>query len=108
MTRQVAERVKTSSLPPGVFLDVNVPPGPIEAIKGLRLTTQSRTQGTEKFEERKTPSGRRYFWNIYEDPKDDKEGTDVWATTRGFAAVVPLRAEEFDPKAFESLRGRFP
>lgn len=108
MTRQVADRVQANGLAPGLFLNVNVPSGPIEAVKGIRLTTQSRTIGMERFEERRTPSGRRYFWNIYEDEKDDREGTDVWATTRGFVAVTPLRAGEFDAKAFETLRSRFP
>ena len=107
MTRRIADSIKTHGLPSGIFLNVNIPSGPIEAIKGLRLATQSPTQGHERFEERTTPSGRRYFWNVYEDPTTDREGTDVWTTTQGFVAVVPLRAGEFDAAAFQSLKGRF-
>jgi len=104
IVRQVAERVKQHGLDRGVFLNVNVPPG---AIKGIRVTTQSRQAGDEHFEQQKTPWGRRYFWSVWKDPKGDSEGTDVWATDHGYAAVTPLRASEFDPPAYETWRKRF-
>ena len=42
------------------------------------------------------------FWSIWKDPTGDVEGTDVWATDHGFAAITPLRAGEFDAKTFEA------
>jgi 5'-nucleotidase len=103
-SRQIAEFVKTSGLPPGVFLNVNVPPGAPEAIKGLRLAMQSPQSGTERFtEHQRPPSNRRYFWNVYEDPKDGAETDDVGSVEQGYVAVVPLRASEFDREAFNQL-----
>ena len=64
----------------------------------MRLTTQSALSGSERYEERKNPRGRRYFWNSYEDATIDVEGTDVWATSQGFVAVTPLRVGEFDDR----------
>ena len=33
--------------------------------------------------------------------------TDVWATEHDYAAVTPLRAGEFDAKAYEAWRTKF-
>lgn len=103
-SRQVAEFVKANGLSPGVFLNVNVPPGPPEAIKGLRLAMQSPLMGVERFvEHQRPPSNRRYFWSVYEDPKGGTENDDVGVLGQGYVSVVPLRASEFDREAFEKL-----
>jgi 5'-nucleotidase len=108
-SRQLAEMVKANRLPAGVFLNVNVPPGPPEAIKGLRLATQSPLGGVERFvEHQRPPTNRRYFWNVYEEPKGGTENDDVGVLERGYVAVVPLHANEFDREAFDRLRGRLP
>jgi 5'-nucleotidase len=101
VTAQLAALVKEHGLPRGVFLDVNVPAG---AVKGLKVTTQSLLGGTETFVEQKTPEGRRFFWNVYEDPKVDVETTDVGATAKGFVTVTPLKVGEAEPKQLEPLK----
>jgi 5'-nucleotidase len=104
-SRQIAELVKANGLPDGVFLNVNVPPGSPEAIKGIRLAMQSPKSGTERFmEHQRPPSNRRYFWNIYEDPKGGTDQDDLGALEQGYVSVVPLRAGEFDREAFEKLK----
>ncbi len=104
MTRRVAAYVKLHGLERGVFLNVNTPPGPAEALRGLRVTTQSALGGTERFEVQKTPQGRRYFWDIYRAPDRDVEGTDVWAASQGYVAVTALKVGEFDKRTYEGLR----
>ena len=103
-TERVAQIVKTRGLERGVFLNVNVPAGSREAIKGIRLATQSAERGTDRFQEQQTPTGRRYFWSIHEDPRDTVEGTDVWATAQGYVAITPLRVGEFDRKTFDAWK----
>jgi 5'-nucleotidase len=100
-TAEVARLVKEQGLPPGVFLNVNVPAG---VPKGLRLATQSALMGEESWVEHKNPRGRRYFWNDYRDSTKDVEGTDVSVAAAGFIAVVPLRASEYDAAAAEALK----
>jgi 5'/3'-nucleotidase len=102
IVRQVVEMVRQRGLEAGVLLNVNVPPGAQAAIKGLRITRQSAQSGEERFEEQRSPTGRRMFWSIWKDPTGDVEGTDVWATDHGFAAITPLHAGEFDPKTYDS------
>ena len=103
LVRQVVEMVRKNGLPKGAFLNVNVPPGTANAIKGIQLTRQSRLTGVERFEEQKSPAGRRYFWSIWNEPAGDAEGTDVWAVEHGYAAVTPLAATEFDQQTLRRL-----
>ncbi len=102
MVRRIAEQVKRRGLPSGSFLNVNIPAGSADAIKGIRVTRQSLLTGTERFEEQKSPNGRRYFWSIWEEPTADPEGTDVWATDHGYVSVVPMRIGEFDQATFDA------
>ena len=104
IVRQVAEMVRKNGLEPGAFLNVNVPAASADAIKGIQLTRQSALAGVERFEEQKSPGGRRYFWNVWNQPTGDVEGTDVWAVGQGFVAVTPLHVGEFDSRTYESWR----
>lgn len=104
-TAKVVEIVKQGGLPKGVFLNVNAPAG--TELKGLKLATQSNQMGTERFDEARTPYGRRLFWSFFQQPTSGEPGSDVQAALDGYVAVTPLRASEFDDKAFESLRDRF-
>jgi broad specificity polyphosphatase/5'/3'-nucleotidase SurE len=100
--------VRTNGLDAGVLLNVNVPAGRGTDIKGLQLTRQSASSGEERFEEQKSPSGRRLFWSVWREPTGGPEGTDVWATEHGYAAITPLRAGEFDAVTFEAWQGKMP
>jgi 5'-nucleotidase len=105
VVRQVVEMARKAGLDRGVFLNVNIPAGSATAIKGIQLTRQSMSTGVERFEEQRSPRGRRYFWSVWNEPTGDAEGTDVWAIEHGYAAVTPLRATEFDAQSYEALRG---
>jgi 5'-nucleotidase len=106
IVRQVIEMVRKNGLPRGSFLNVNVPAGAPGAIKGIQLTTQSESGGRTRFEEQKTPWGRRYFWSVWNEPSNQPEGTDVWAMAHGYAAVTPLSAGEFDARTYQDWRAR--
>jgi 5'-nucleotidase len=106
-TARVATIVKQDGLPRGVFLNVNVPPGPATSHKGLKFARQSSQMGTERYDEARTPYGRRLFWSFFEQPTTAEPDSDVQAALDGYIAVTPLRASEFDEKAFEQLKRRF-
>jgi 5'-nucleotidase len=103
-TAQVVQMVKAGGLPKGIFLNVNVPAG--KELKGLKLARQSSQMGTERYEESKTPYGRRMFWSFFEQPTTAEPGSDVQAALDGYVAVTPLQATEFSEAAFEGLRDR--
>jgi 5'/3'-nucleotidase len=106
IVKQVAELVRAHGLDSGALLNVNVPAGAAAAIKGLQVTRQSALSGEERFEEQTSPGGRRLFWSVWKEPAGDVEGTDVWATEHGYAAVTPLRVGEFDSKGYDVWRTR--
>ncbi len=105
-TAEIVAIVKQQGLPPGVFLNVNVPAG---RPKGTRLATQSRLMGVETWVEQSTPRGRRLFWNDFKDSDhDDDSTTDVAIVAQGFTSVTPLKVGEYDAAAAESLRKKLP
>ena len=104
-TARVVQIVKQGGLPKGIFLNVNVPAG--TEFKGLRFARQSNQMGTERFDEGKTPYGRRLFWSFFQQPTEAEPGSDVQAALDGYVAVTPLVASEFSNDAFEKLKGRF-
>lgn len=105
LTARVAAAVKKSGLEAGTFLNVNIPAGEPH---GLRLARQSRLAGTEQFEERKSPYGMRYLWNVFRQPSEAMEsGTDVAEVLAGYAAVTPLRAYEGAEAALEKMESGF-
>jgi 5'-nucleotidase len=103
-TARVVAIVKDGGLPNGVFLNVNVPAG--TELKGLKLARQSRRMGTERYEESKTPYGRRVLWSFFEQPTTAEEESDIRAALEGYVAVTPLAASEFSQSAFDALQTR--
>ena len=108
IVRQVVDVARKTGLERGAFLNVNIPAGTAAAIKGIQLTRQSALTGIERFEEQRTPQGRRYFWSVWNEPTGDVEGTDVWALEHGYVAVTPLRATEFDARTYEAWKSALP
>jgi 5'-nucleotidase len=106
-TAKIVATIKAHGLPPGIFLNVNVPPGTMQTYKGIRVTTQgTATGGDESFDARIHPSSKRpYFWNVFIEGGRDVEGTDTWAVQHGYVAVTPLKVGEFDQATFDRLKG---
>ena len=75
-------------------LNVNIPKVPVELLKGLKVCRQAYAKYEEKFDERKDPNGRKYYWLTGEFLNFDKgKDTDVWALEHNYISVVPV---EFD------------
>lgn len=78
-----------------VFYNVNFPPCPANAVKGLRVAPQGlRRDARMQSEAQISPSGRRFLWvrggaqNLPAGP-----GSDVDALHNGYVSVTPLRAD---------------
>ena len=100
--RTLLEQLRaTHMLKPGFFLNVNVPAG---QPKGVRVTRLSMKMGQEMFERRSDSSGRPYFWQTWRRPREDEEGTDVWAFVRGYITLTPLTLDTTAPRGMNALR----
>lgn len=99
--RRIAERVLADGLPPGVLLNVNVPPLPFERIRGAEVTRQARGRWEEEFEERMDPFSRPYYWLGGRFVSlDEGTDTDLHAVEAGFVSITPLH---LDLTAYEHL-----
>ncbi|MCU0354471.1 MAG: 5'/3'-nucleotidase SurE [Cytophagales bacterium] len=99
--KKIALQVLESGLPENLALNVNIPAKSQGEIKGIRICRQARAKYTEKFEKRKDPYGRSYFWMAGDFVDlDQGEDTDIWALANGYISVVPCG---FDLTAHHAL-----
>jgi len=81
-------------LPPGVFLNVNVPTLPADQIRGLRLTRLGRRRYEDVLERRVDPWGQPYFWRgLLVKGDEQKTDTDEYALEHGFISLTPLQSD---------------
>jgi 5'-nucleotidase len=100
--RQLVEQLRARQLlKPGFFLNVNFPGG---KWKGVRVTRLSMTPRPDKFQRRISPQGGLYFWPVWEQLKDDAEGTDVWALVRGYVTLTPMILDVTSTETMDALR----
>ncbi len=92
--RLLVAQILEKKLDKHLCLNVNIPKVPIELLKGLKVCRQAYAKYEEKFDERKDPSGKFYYWLTGEFVNFDKgKDTDVWALENNYISVVPV---EFD------------
>ncbi|MEP6514026.1 MAG: 5'/3'-nucleotidase SurE [Parafilimonas sp.] len=85
-------------------LNVNIPAVPVELLKGLKVCRQAYAKYEEKFDDRKDPHGRNYYWLTGEFVNFDKgKDTDVWALEHNYISVVPVQFDLTDYNQKEKL-----
>ena len=71
---------------------MNIPSVDASLIKGIKVCRQAYAKYDEEFQERKDPSGKKYYWLTGEFLNFDKgKDTDVWALKNNFVSVVPVQ-----------------
>lgn len=100
--KKIAQEVLQNGLPDGVVLNVNFPTLPAQQIRGIKICRQAKAIWEEKFDKRKTPMGKDYYWLTGEFVNKDKgEDTDEWALANGYISVVPV---QFDLTAHHAIQ----
>lgn len=98
---KVAQQVLENGLPEGVCLNVNVPKIRVKDCKGIRVCRQANALWEDRFDVRKDPLGKEYFWLTGEFKNyDGGEDTDIWALENGYVSVVPT---QFDMTAHQDI-----
>lgn len=97
----IAQAVLKNGLPPGVLLNVNIPPVPEEKIKGIKVTKQGKSRWNDYFEKRVDPQQREYYWltGTMNNIEDDEE-SDIRAIQENYVSVTPI---QFDLTAYDFL-----
>lgn len=100
--KKITLETLANGLPEGVVLNVNFPKLKEKEIKGIKVCRQAKALWVEKFDKRKTPFGKDYYWLSGEFVNQDKgEDTDEWALENGYISVVPV---QFDLTAHHSIQ----
>ena len=100
--RTITLEVLENGLPESVVLNVNFPKLKEKKIRGIKICRQAKAIWMEKFDKRKTPQGRDYYWLTGEFVNQDKgEDTDEWALANGYVSVVPV---QFDLTAHHAIQ----
>jgi len=106
--RIIAEKVMQVTLPKGTFLNVNVPDKSEQEIKGIKVTKHSNSEWVDKYELRKDPFQREYYWfageyitNVFE--KD----TDEAALSEDFVSITPVKFDITDYSFISELKNNF-
>lgn len=107
-TRKLALLVAKNGLPPGVLLNVNVPAGEENEIKGVAVTRQETGKLDLTFQEAKDPFGELYYYyglgpRSTRVPPDGQ--TDQGALAEGRVSITPLRLDTTEDAWMEKLRG---
>ena len=93
--KQIISNSLKNKMPKGVCLNVNIPKLKTADIQGIKIVRQAKANWVERFDERKDPSGKNYYWltgefiNFEPEAKD----TDEWALANGYISVVPTQAD---------------
>jgi len=103
--RRVVTRMLTGGLPPGVFLNVNVPYLKEAEIKGFMITRQGMRVYRDALEPRVDPHGRPYYWIGGQPPTAlDTAGTDFGAIKAGYVSITPLQLDMTACQALEEMK----
>lgn len=105
--KTIALEVLENGLPESVILNVNFPKLEAKEIKGIKICRQAKALWMEKFDKRKTPQGRDYYWLTGEFVNQDKgEDTDEWALANGYVSLVPVQFDLTAHHAIQNLSNR--
>jgi len=102
-TAALVERIAERGIPAKTLLNVNVPPGAKNAIRGWRATRMGKRHYSETIVERVDPRGGKYYWIGGDDLGfADEEGTDCKAVSEGYISVTPLQVDLTDYKLLQN------
>ncbi len=90
--RKISEAVLKNGIPKGTCLNVNIPKGKLETIKGSKICRQGRAFWEDSFDKREDPFGNSYFWLTGDFNIIDKgEDTDMFALENNYVSIVPTQ-----------------
>lgn len=99
--RSLIEDLFPERIPPGGFLNVNIPKG---KLAGYRFTRQGSKRAASKIEEKLDPRGRKYYW-IGPDESEwiIEADTDYQAIQDGVVSITPLHRDQTDYRGLRNL-----
>lgn len=101
----IVRNVIEKGLPDYTCLNVNIPALNGSPIKGIKIVRQAHALWEEKYEQRKDPQDREYFWLTGKFTNFDQgTDTDEWALLNNYVSVVPVQFDLTSHKSIPLLR----
>ncbi|HRP88970.1 MAG TPA: 5'/3'-nucleotidase SurE [Edaphocola sp.] len=108
VARAITQNMLRQRLPENFLLNVNIPRVIKEEFKGIKIARQAMAQWQERFEKRKDPHGKDYYWMAGKFVNFDKGGdTDLELLKQGYASVVPVKFDLTDKEMGNWLKGNW-
>ena len=102
---KLAHKVVDNGLPPGTYLNVNIPAMPMRKICGIRISNLSVSFFPEHMEKRIDPRNRTYYWQGCDAlPVSDNPNIDGTALSERFISITPLKCDVTDYDSIEELK----
>jgi len=94
LSRKFAEKILKNVIPKGIFFNLNIPPCPEKQIKGIKVTSQGRAVYKEKYDKRRDPFGRKYYWLTGQKIKQKNDlKMDEGAVQADYVSITPLHID---------------
>ena len=106
VSRLLLSMLDEGFFPRDTLLSVNLPPGPSERVRGVRVTSLGRRRYSESITRALDPSGREYFWiggGVSE--WSGAPDSDFRAVEEGMVSVTPLHLDLTNYRLMEEIRG---
>jgi 5'-nucleotidase len=102
--RTLAAYVFAHGLPAETLLNVNVPPLPVEALRGFAVTRLGRRRYSDAIAENVDPRGRKVYWiGGGEIEMAAEEGTDFAAIADGKISITPIHLDLTNYRCLDAL-----
>ena len=93
------------AVPRGTFLNINVPNLPRHRIRGARVSRQGIDPFREKYEMRRDPRQRAYYWPGYEEPPTYRHAdADGVFLTSDYISITPVQCDMTDHDTLKRLK----
>ena len=90
----VVKKLARIGWPANVLMNVNFPDAVHKSVRGTVRTVQGRYKTSDDIVRNQDPRGQAYYWiGAAVRGHDDRKGTDMWATDRGYISVTPLHLD---------------
>ncbi|HRE74708.1 MAG TPA: 5'/3'-nucleotidase SurE [Flavobacteriales bacterium] len=101
VVKSIVKEVLEKGMPEGICFNVNIPKLPYSKIKGVKVCRQAHAFWEDKFDNRKDPLGKPYYWLTGEFKSyDGGKDTDLWALENNYVSLVPV---QYDMTAHQVL-----
>ncbi len=102
--RKIANEVLKNGIKGCNLLNVNIPVGGLNEIKGMKVCRQAMGSWTEEFKEGIDPRGQKYYWLTGEFVSNDNDtDNDITALKNKYVSIVPSMHDLTAYSALESL-----